>query len=172
MKKLFILLLVMLYYLPSYSQEMEVLRQFRSEPDPMYGTAGKTVWASEHMRFVLNDNNTIELSIINPPHIFVEDRSSFTGQYKGYSNVRIGLFTANDSLLAIAEKWKAIPSEHGTILRIAGNGTFNRPNGEKLKGSIAHIYGTLLKREGSYVRIVCSVYGDYYFEVKATMKKQ
>ncbi len=171
MKKLFFLLLVM-FTLPTFAQEMEVLQPYRSDADPMYSKIGKTIWASEHMRFIIGDNNTIQWDIINPPHIFIEDRNSFTGQYKGYSNARIGLFAANVSLLAIAEKWKAVPSQHGTILSIAANGTFNRPNGEKLKGSIAHVFATLTKREGSYVRVVCNVYGDYYFEVKATMKKQ
>lgn len=152
------------------AQEMEILDSVRIAPDPMYGNKGKTVLASEHMVFIVNDNNTIEWQLRNPPHIFISDRSKWNGDDLGYSNARVGLFAENDSLLAMVDKWRAFPSEHGTILKMSANATFDRPDGTKTKGTIAHVYGTLLKRKGSYVRVVCNVYGDYYHEVKAKMK--
>lgn len=108
--------------------------------------------------------------ICNPPHIFVSDKWTTTGNNKGFTTARVGLFAENDSLLAIVEKWKAIPSEHGTMLQMGADATFNRPNGQKMKGNITYVLGTLLKRKGSYVRVVAPVYGDYLFEVKATMR--
>lgn len=152
------------------AQEMEILESVRIAPDPMYGNKGKTVLASEHMVFIVNDNNTIEWQLRNPPHIFISDRSKWNGDDLGYSNARVGLFAENDSLLAIVDKWRAFPSEHGTILKMSANATFDRPDGTKTKGTIMHVYGTLLQRKGSYVRVVCNVYGDYYYEVKAKMK--
>lgn len=152
------------------AQEMEILESVRIAPDPMYGNKGKTVLASEHMAFIVNDNNTIEWQLRNPPHIFISDRSKWNGDDLGYSNARVGLFAENDSLLAMVDKWRASPSEHGTILKVSANATFDRPDGTKTKGTIAHVYGTLLQRKGSYVRVVCNVYGDYYHEVKAKMK--
>lgn len=169
-KVLFLMLAVVLSSPPAKGQEMEILDSISIAPDPMYGNKGKTVWRSEHMEFILNEDNTLEWQLRNPPHIFISDRSKWNGDYLGYSNARVGLFADNDSLLAMVDKWRAFPSEHGTILKMSANATFDRPDGTKTKGTIAHVYGTLLKRKGSYVRVVCNVYGDYYYEVKAKMK--
>lgn len=152
------------------AQEMEILDSIRVEADVMYGTSGYTMWQSKHMRFSLSDKGTLEWEIINPPHIFIFDRFKLTGKSMGYSNARVGLFAENDSLLAMVDKWKALPSEYGKILRLTADATFNRPNGEKMKGTILHVLGTLMQRKGSYVRVVTNVYGDHYFEVKARMK--
>lgn len=152
------------------AQEMEILDSIRQAPDPMYGNIGKTIYESEHMIFIVSDEGTLEWQLRNPPHIFISDHSKFTGQELGYSNARVGLFSENDSLLAMVDKWKAIPSEHGQILRMGANATFNRPNGEKLKGGSPHVFATLKQRKGSYVRVVANIYGDYWFEVKAKMR--
>lgn len=170
MKKGLLILMMCAASMTAMAQEMEILDSVRIAPDPMYGNKGKTVLASEHMVFIVNDNNTIEWQLRNPPHIFISDRSKWNGDDLGYSNARVGLFAENDSLLAMVDKWRAFPSEHGTILKMSANATFDRPDGTKTKGTIAHVYGTLLKRKGSYVRVVCNVYGDYYHEVKAKMK--
>lgn len=170
MKKGLLILMMCAVSMTVVAQEMEILDFVRIEPDPMYGNKGKTVLASEHMVFIVNDNNTIEWQLRNPPHIFISDRSKWNGDDLGYSNARVGLFAENDSLLAMVDKWRAFPSEHGTILKMSANATFDRPDGTKTKGTIAHVYGTLLQRKGSYVRVVCNVYGDYYHEVKAKMK--
>lgn len=170
MKKELLSLMMCAASMTAVAQEMEILESVRIAPDPMYGNKGKTVLASEHMVFIVNDNNTIEWQLRNPPHIFISDRSKWNGDYLGYSNARVGLFAENDSLLAMVDKWRAFPSEHGTILKMSANATFDRPDGTKTKGTIAHVYGTLLQRKGSYVRVVCNVYGDYYHEVKAKMK--
>lgn len=170
MKKGLLILMMCTVSMTVVAQEMEILDFVRIEPDPMYGNKGKTVLASEHMVFIVNDNNTIEWQLRNPPHIFISDRSKWNGDDLGYSNARVGLFAENDSLLAMVDKWRAFPSEHGTILKMSANATFDRPDGTKTKGTIAHVYGTLLQRKGSYVRVVCNVYGDYYHEVKAKMK--
>lgn len=170
MKKGLLILMMCAASMTAVAQEMEILESVRIAPDPMYGNKGKTVLASEHMVFIVNDNNTIEWQLRNPPHIFISDRSKWNGDDLGYSNARVGLFAENDSLLAMVDKWRAFPSEHGTILKMSANATFDRPDGTKTKGTIAHVYGTLLKRKGSYVRVVCNVYGDYYHEVKAKMK--
>ena len=170
MKKGLLILMMCAASMTAVAQEMEILESVRIAPDPMYGNKGKVVWTSEHMVFIVNDNNTIEWQLRNPPHIFISDRSKWNGDDLGYSNARVGLFAENDSLLAMVDKWRAFPSEHGTILKMSANATFDRPDGTKTKGTIAHVYGTLLKRKGSYVRVVCNVYGDYYHEVKAKMK--
>lgn len=170
MKKGLLILMMCAASMTAVAQEMEILESVRIAPDPMYGNKGKTVLASEHMVFIVNDNNTIEWQLRNPPHIFISDRSKWNGDDLGYSNARVGLFAENDSLLAMVDKWRAFPSEHGTILKMSANATFDRPDGTKTKGTIAHVYGTLLQRKGSYVRVVCNVYGDYYHEVKAKMK--
>lgn len=169
MKKLITFALLLLS-IAAGAQEMEILDSIRVEADVMYGTPGYTMWQSKHMRFSLSDKGTLEWEIINPPHIFIADRSKLTGKSLGYSNARVGLFAENDSLLAMVDKWKALPSEYGKILRLTADATFNRPNGEKMKGTILHVLGTLMQRKGSYVRVVTNVYGDHYFEVKARMK--
>ena len=169
MKQLLTFALLLLTMTAS-AQEMEILDSIRVDADVMYGTPSYNIWQSRHMRFSLSEKGGLEWEIINPPHIFISDRSKLTGQSLGYSNARVGLFAENDSLLAMVDKWKAVPSEHGQILRMAADATFNRPNGEKVKGNILHVFGTLMKRKGSYVRVVTNVYGDHYFEVKAKMK--
>lgn len=172
MKRILFLMLMLLTILTAGAQEMELLDSIRQEADPMYKErGGRTMWVSEHMVFIVNDNNTIEWQLRNPPHIFISDRSKLTGQELGYSNARVGLFAENDSLLAIIDKWKAIPSEHGSVLKMAANATFDRPNGEKIKGTILNVWATLIKRKGSYVRVVTNVYGDYYHEVKARINR-
>lgn len=171
MKKAIFMMLMLTVCLSTNAQaQMEILDSVRQEPDPMYDRPGRTIWKSDHMMFIINDNNTMEWRLINPPHIFVSNKESLGGQRQ--NTVKIGLFAENDSLLAKTDKWKAIVSEHGQVLTVGANGTLIRPTGEKVKATIAHIFLTLKMRKGSYVRIVTDVYGDYYYEVKARLQNQ
>lgn len=171
MKRLFFLMLTTVIAITVSAQaKMELLDSIRQEPDPMYDRPGRTIWKSDHMMFIINDNNTMEWRLINPPHIFVSNKESFGGQRQ--NTVKIGLFAENDSLLAKTDKWKAVVSEHGQVLTVAADGTLVRPTGEKIKATIAHIFLTLKMRKGSYVRIVTDVYGDYYYEVKARLQNK
>ena len=169
MKRL-LFLLIMCLPMMAGAQEMEILDSIRYAPDPMYDNVGKTIYQSKHMVFILSDAGTLEWKLINPPHIFINSRSKLTGQNLGYSNVRVGLFAENDSLLAMVDKWKAITSEHGQILTLVATATFKRPNGEKMDGGSPTVFATLLKRKGSYVRVVAETYNDYLFEVKARLR--
>ena len=172
MRRMISIALMLFAVMTAGAQEMELLDSIRQNPDPMYKErGGMTIWTSEHMAFIIYDNDTMEWRIKNPPHIFISDRSKWTGQDLGYSYARVGLFAENDSLLGMVDKWKVVPSKHGTILNMTSSATFDRPNGEKLKGTMANVWVTLNQRKGSYVRVVTKVYGDYYFEVKATLNK-
>ena len=173
MKRLLIIFVAMILQQTGLvAQEMELLDSIRQDPDPMYiERGGCTMWKSDHMVFIINDNSTIEWQLRNPPRIFINERSKLTGQELGHSYARVGLFDEKDSLLAIVDKWKAYPSGHGTILKMSADATFSRPNGETIKGTILHVWGTLLQRKNSYVRVVANIYGDYYFEVKAKLNR-
>ena len=130
MKKVLFLLL-MCVPMNVQAQEMEYLDSIRIKADPLYPNSSGMVWQSKHMYFKLYEKGGLIWKICNPPHIFVNDKWAITGNDKDFTTARVGLFAENDSLLAIVEKWKAIPSEHGTILQMGADATFNRPNGPR-----------------------------------------
>lgn len=166
---MFLMMMLLMTSSISAQAPMEVMDSIRQEADPMYDRPGCTMWKSEHMVFLINDNNTIEWRLINPPQVFVSIRETYRGQRQ--NTVAIGLFAANDSLLAKADKWPAIVSDYGQVLAIGGEGTFIRPTGEKVKTSIAVAWNTLKDRKGSYVRVIADIYGDSPYEVKARLRQ-
>lgn len=169
MKKLLLIIALLAVAAGMRAQEMEYLDSMHVSPDPLYHTHGATLWQSHQVVFRLTDQGQLTLTLRNPPHIYVGDYDIF-GHYKPYQNARVALYAANDSLLMIADKWQAIPSDHGQRLALTAKATAQRPNGQKMKVEITHLLITLLRRPGSYMRIVANVYGDYYHEVRCTMR--
>lgn len=160
-------LMMLLCGMMSQAQEMEYLDSVRIAPDPMYGNVGRTEWRSEHMQFIFFDDGTFEWHVVNPPRIF--ERGRIGREYTDINNVRVGIFTADDSLIVFSDKWKGIISEHGTVLKMAAKAKVEY-QGKTVNVESPRVFATLRARKGSYVRLVLNVYGDYYWEVKARMR--
>ena len=103
--------------------QIEVLDSIRVEADPMTSSKiGRVELRSKHVVIELYDNGTVKWWLRNPPHIFVGDRSVFYADRMPTCKAKVAVYKADGTLLAIAEKWKGIPSEHGKIMDMFAKG--------------------------------------------------
>ena len=165
MKKVLFLLLTCLPMM-AMAQEIETMTSAYVKADPMLKSQGSTKWKSDHVAVTLWDDGRIGMGLINPPHIFVGGRD-FMGNRKPTNTCKVGLYTADGTLVWLAEKWKVLPGEGGTVLYFTGGSKAeNHQTGEKRKVTTNDIL-SWLQNPGHYVRYIADVYGDYYWDVSA-----
>lgn len=162
-----VLLMSLMVSMLTSAQRIEVLDSIRLEPDPMVSRdVGRIELRTNHVIIELRDDNTCKWSLINPDHIFVGDKDWF-GDRKATCDVKVGVYAADGKLLSIAEKWKGVPSEHGTILNMAAKGKIHNIKTDKdVELTIAELVVASKLRPGAYIRVVAPVYGDYLMDIK------
>lgn len=169
MKRLVTLLLLFLPLMMT-AQEIETLTQYKTKADPMTKTEGATKWRSEHVGVTLWDSGVVGMGLMNPPHIFIGKRAADRSRLP-YNYCKVGLYTKDDALVWLAEKWKCSPSESGTTLYFTESAKAeNQQTGEKMKLYTSDVLKWLQMQEGNYVRYIADMYGDYYFDVSAKIE--
>ena len=165
MKRIISVVVVLMAMITINAQGIETLDSVRVEPDVLLSTEGKIELRSHHVVIEIYDNGTVKWHLQNPPHIFVDDKDAF-GNYKGYCDVKIALYKEDGSLLSMGEKWRGIPSEHGSYMQMVAKGEVVNARDERAQLTIADwLFASKLQR-GSYFRVVSPVYGDYLMDVK------
>lgn len=171
MKKVFVLMVAMALQqtgLLAQERDVEVMTSVYVKADAMANTPGSLKWKSEHVRFTEWDDGRVGMGLVEPPHIFTGGRD-FMGNRRAVNNCKIGLYDVNDELVWLAEKWKVMPGEGGTVLFFAGEGkAVNQLTMESMKISTNDIMSWL--KRGGYVRFIADVYGDYNFDVSARIE--
>lgn len=167
MKRTGVCVLSLMVSLAISAQGIEILDSIRLEADPMVSrSVGRVELRTNHVVIEFSDDNTVKWSLQNPDHIFVGDKDWF-GDRKATCNVKVGLYAADGTLLSIADKWKGIPSEHGTIMNMAAKGEMHNIKTEQdLELTIADLIVASKLRPGAYIRVVTPVYGDYLMDIK------
>ena len=147
------------------SSQIEVLESVRLEADPMLSrNVGRTELRSKHVVIEIHDDGTIKWWLRNPPHIFVGDRWALTGDRMPTCKAKVAVYKEDGTLLAMAEKWKGYPSEHGTIMNMYAKSKIINHRNEKLEPTIFDILVGTKQYHGSYIRVVTPVYGDYLMD--------
>lgn len=166
MKMVLLAMLSLMSCLLVKAQGIEVLDSIRVEADPMLSIdVGRLELRSNHVVIEIHDNGIVKWYLQNPPHIFVEDKDAF-GHYKGYCDIKVGLYKEDGTLLSMSKKWRAIPSEHGSFLQIVAKGTVENTRNERMDLTIVDWLFASKTQRGSYFRVVSPVYGDYLMDVK------
>lgn len=151
------------------SKAIEIMISYYQEADAMSNQPGGKKWRSEHVGFTEWDDGSVGMGLLNPPHIFIGGRD-FMGNRKTLNTCKVGLYSAEGTLIWMAEKWKVMPGEGGTVLYFTKSATgVMQSNGMKYKSSPADLL-KYLKENGGYVRFIADVFGDYYFDVSAKVK--
>lgn len=143
----------------------DVLHFQREEADQLLGRVGNTTAFTDNVMIELSDEMKVRWWIINPPHIFVPDR------YDGsVTTAIVGVYAADGTLLARAEKWRGMPSETGQALIMdAKVKVESMKNKKKMAMTIYDILQNTKRHPGSYIRVVVPVYGgslmDFSFKL-------
>jgi hypothetical protein len=81
------------------------------------------------------------------------------------------LYSSDGTLIWLADKWKVMPSEGGTILYFVKDATgVMQDTGKKYKSTPTELLN-YMKEKGGYVKFIADIYGDYYFDVSAKVKQ-
>ena len=146
--------------------DVEVMTSNYVKADPMTKTQGGMKWKSQHMGITKWDNGDVGMGLMNPPHIFVGGRD-FMGNHKPTNTCKVGLYAADGTLVWLAEKWKVLPGEGGTILYFVGKSKcVNQQTGDKSDITTVDILNWF-SQKGNYIRFIADVYGDYYWDISA-----
>ena len=172
MTKVFLFMAVM-FAMSVSAQDDRVVEEMTAtyvKADPMTGSQGGNKWRSEHVGFTEWDNGLVGMGLFDPPHIFEEGRD-FMGNRKPVNTCKVGLYSSDGTLIWLAEKWKVMPSEGGTILYFVKdvNGVMQE-TGKKYKSTPEELLN-YMKEKGGYVRFIADIYGDYYFDASAKVKQ-
>ena len=133
--------------------------------DPMTGRRGGKRIVSKHFQIEIYDNGEMKWWLKNPPHIFVGDILGITGQRTTTCNTKVGLYKSDGTLIALAEKWKGIPSEHGQLMSMYAQAKMKTSMGEQITPTIYDLLTVMKTSKGAYLRVVTPVYGDYLMDV-------
>lgn len=149
---------------------VEVMTSTYEKADAMAKKPGGLKWKSEHVRFTEWDNGTVGMGLVEPPHIFTGGRD-FMGNRKPMNTCKVGLYDADGELIWMAEKWKVMPGDGGTVLYFAGDAkAVNQVTSESTKVSTVDIMDWL--KGGGSVRFIADMYGDYNFDVRARIESE
>lgn len=174
MKKVLFILMMCAAVMTAVAQEhkVETMTATYVKADKMAKTQGSTKWKSDHVAVTLWDNGDVGMGLINPPHIFVGGRD-FMGNHKPTNTCKVGLYTADGELVWMADGWKVMPGQGGTVLYFTGSAKAeNQQNGVKQKITTTEILKWLQQQPGNYVRYIADVYGDYYWDVSVSIAEE
>ena len=173
MKNVFLFLVAMILQqtgLMAQEADVEVMTSNYVKADVMAGKPGGLKWRSEHVAFTEWDTGQTGMGLIDPPHIFTGGRD-IMGNRSPINTCKVGVYDTNGELTWLAEGWKVMPGEGGTVLYFTKDAkAVNHQTGEKRKITPAEILCWI--KEGGYVRFIADVYGDYNFDVRARVESE
>lgn len=171
MKKVLFLLLVCLPMM-AVGQEIEAMTSAYVKADPMMKTQGSMKWRSQHVGVTKWDDGRVGMGLMNPPHIFIGGRDVM-GKRKPTNTCRVGLYAEDGTLVWLAEKWKVLPGEGGTVLYFTGKSkAVNQQTNQKKEITTNDVFEWLSQHSGNYVRYIADVYGDCYWDVSAKIAEE
>lgn len=174
MKKLFFLFAMMVVAIGAQAQEERIIEKMTAtfvNADPMAGTQGGRKWRSEHVGFTEWDDGSVGMGLINPPRIFQGGRD-FMGNRKPVNTCKVGLYKLDGTLVWLAEKWKVMPGEGGTVLYFVKDAKGKFVDIDEPYKMTPRELLSYLKKGGWYIRFIADIYGDYNFDVSGKIVRE